>query len=145
WKPASWGALRWRFQLNDGEQLYANSLPGYSLWIASANCLASARSGFAVSNHSMSAYCAYARPRAIAASTPSLLTKKPSGDRSPVHQRRAYSTTALVSRPARWAWGRALRRVSTPQTSAASRAAMRLVTNSLVGTRTLPPRWPHFL
>src|SRR5213592_2033109 len=54
-KEASCASFRWRFQLNDGEQLYASSFPGYSLWIASANCFASARSGFAVSNQSMSA------------------------------------------------------------------------------------------
>src|ERR1043166_9556096 len=83
WNAASWLSVRWRFQLNDGEQLYASSLPGYSRRIASENCFASARSGLAVSNHSMSAYGAYARARAIAASTPSLTTKNPSGERSP--------------------------------------------------------------
>ena len=46
--------------MNDGEQLYASSLPGYSEWIASANSLASSRSGVAVSHQSMSAYGAYA-------------------------------------------------------------------------------------
>ena len=30
---------RWRFQLKDGEQLYASSLPGNLAWIASANSL----------------------------------------------------------------------------------------------------------
>ena len=40
---------------------------------------------------------------------------------------------------------RAMSTVSTPQTSAASRAATSFVMNSLVGTSTLPPRWPHFL
>src|ERR1044072_7793995 len=81
WNEASWLSVRWRFQLNDGEQLYASSLPGYSRRIASENCFASARSGLAVSNHSMSAYGAYARARAIAASTPSLTAKNRSGRR----------------------------------------------------------------
>jgi hypothetical protein len=34
--------------------------------------------------------------------------------------------------------------VGTPATSAASRAAASVRTNWLVGTSTLPPRWPHF-
>src|ERR1043166_5572306 len=144
WNAASWLSVRWRFQLNDGEQLYASSLPGYSRRIASENCFASARSGLAVSNHSMSAYGAYARARAIAASTPSLTTKNPSGERSPVHQRRSYSSTSLVRSAALFASVRAIRIVSTPHTSAARRADTSFAMNSLVGTSTLPPRWPHF-
>ena len=47
---------RFFFQLNDGEQLYASSLPGNCLRIASANLFANARSGLPVSHHTMSAY-----------------------------------------------------------------------------------------
>ena len=35
--------------------------------------------------------------------------------------------------------------VGVPITSAASRAAVSLALASRVGTRTLPPMWPHFL
>src|SRR5436309_6269507 len=63
----------------------------------------------------------------MAAATPSLITKKPSGERSPVHQGRSYSSTSLVRRPALLASVRAMSIVSTPQTSAASRAEMSLV------------------
>ncbi len=52
--------------------MYASSLPGNSSWIAAANSLASPRAGFEVSIQTRSAYGAYARPRAIAASTPDL-------------------------------------------------------------------------
>ena len=58
---------RWRFQLNDGEQLYASSLPGNLACTASANSCASSRSGVLVSTHSMSANGAYASAREIAA------------------------------------------------------------------------------
>ena len=51
---------------NDGEQLYASSLSGYFLRIASANDLANARSGLPVSHQMRSAYAAYARPRETA-------------------------------------------------------------------------------
>ena len=39
---------------------------------------------------------------------------------------------------------RAIRIVGTPQISAASRAAISLLTNSAAGTSTLPPMCPHF-
>ena len=57
---AHWGwaadlARYLRFQLNDGEQLYASNFPGNFACIASANFCASARSGVEVSHHSMSA------------------------------------------------------------------------------------------
>ena len=67
WKEAMVASFRWRFQLKEGEQLYASSLPGCCAWMASANSRASARSGVLVSTHSMSANGAYARPRAMAA------------------------------------------------------------------------------
>src|SRR2546429_474693 len=72
------------------------------------------------------------------------MRKKPSVVRSPVTKRWSYSSQSLVSSVALLASVRAIRTVSTPHTSAASRAATSLVTNSLVGTRTFPPRWPHF-
>src|SRR6266498_1755803 len=64
------------------------------------------------------------------------MTKKPSGERSSV---------PLVNRPALFASVRVMRIVSTPHTSVASRAAISLAMNSLVGTSTFPPRCPHFL
>ena len=67
WKEAMVASLRWRFQLKEGEQLYASSLPGCLAWMAAANSRASSRSGVLVSTHSMSAKGAYARPRAMAA------------------------------------------------------------------------------
>eukprot|EP00955_Chlamydomonas_euryale_P016274 173928-Chlamydomonas_euryale.AAC.2 len=70
WKLAICASDSFFFQLNDGEQLYASSLPGYAAWIAAANSRASSMLGSLVSNHSRSAYSAYARPRAIADSRP---------------------------------------------------------------------------
>src|SRR5881397_975118 len=58
------------------------------------------------------------------------MTKKPSGERSSVHQRRSYSSMSLVNRPALFASVRAMRIVSTSHTSAASRAAISLAMNS---------------
>ena len=55
WKLAISPSERWRLQLNDGEQLYASSLPGKAPWIACANVAASSMSGVEVSNHSRSA------------------------------------------------------------------------------------------
>ncbi len=66
-------------QLKDGEQLYARSFPGYSACTASANCAASSRSGVEVSHQRRSAYGAYASARAIGASIPGWMRKKPSG------------------------------------------------------------------
>ena len=65
--------------MNDGEQLYARSLPGYCACTASANCAASSRSGVDVSHQMRSAYGAYASARAIGASIPGSTRKKPSG------------------------------------------------------------------
>jgi len=65
WNSAIVASSRWLFQLKDGEQLYASSLPGNLAWTASANSCASPRSGVDVSIQSMSAYGAYARPRAM--------------------------------------------------------------------------------
>ena len=97
-----------------------------------------------VSNQTMSAYGAYASDRAIAASIPSRTQKKPSGVRSPVRNSASAGSASLVTSFALSASVRAIRTVGTPHTSAASRAAFRVRTNWLVGTRTLPPRWPHF-
>src|SRR3989441_7616799 len=144
WNAAIWALVRCFFQLKDGEQLYACSLRGNLACTASAKQRASSMSGFEVSNHKRSAYSAYARARAIAASTPLLTWKNPSVVRSPVRKRRSYSSQSLVSRVALLASVRATRIVSTPHTSAARRAAMSFVMNSLVGTSTLPPRCPHF-
>ena len=81
---------------------------------------------------------------AIAALIPSLTRKKPSGVRSPVQNCLSTGSTSEVSRPAPSASVRAMRIVGTPETSAARRAATSERTNWEVGTRTLPPRWPHF-
>ena len=51
---------------------------------------------------------------------------------------------SLVSRLAESASVRATTRVGTSATSAASRAATSVRMCWLVGTSTLPPRWPHF-
>lgn len=75
---------------------------------------------------------------------PSLTRKKPSGVRSPVQNCRSTGSTSEVSSPAPSASVRAIRIVGTPETSAARRAATSERTNCEVGTRTLPPRWPHF-
>ena len=53
-------------QLNEGDRLYASILSGNSAWIASANCLASARSAVLVSIQRMSANGAAASDLAIA-------------------------------------------------------------------------------
>jgi len=74
------------FQLKEGEQLYASMASGCSARIASAKRLASARSGVEVSHQIRSAYGAYARPRAMAASSVAVTWKKPSGVRSPVQK-----------------------------------------------------------
>ena len=70
WKLAMAGSLSLRFQLKEGLQLYASSLPGNLAWMAVANSRASSMSGVDVSTHSMSANGAYARPRATAACPP---------------------------------------------------------------------------
>ena len=80
----------------------------------------------------------------MAASTPSRTRKNPSAVRSPVTKRWSYSSQSLVSNVALLASVRAIRIVSTPHTSVARRAATSFVMNSLVGTSTFPPRWPHF-
>ena len=64
--------------------------------------------------------------------------------RSPVQKGRSRSSTSLVSSVAESASVRATTSVGTSSTSAASRAAASVRTNWLVGTSTLPPRWPHF-
>jgi hypothetical protein len=57
---------------------------------------------------------------------------------------RSTSSTSLVSRVADSASVRATSIVGTPRTSAARRAALRVLMNCDVGTSTLPPRCPHF-
>ncbi|CFO09274.1 Uncharacterised protein [Bordetella pertussis] len=47
---------RFFFQLNEGEQLYASSLPGNWRWTASANLRAYSRLGVEVSHQIRSAY-----------------------------------------------------------------------------------------
>ena len=81
---------------------------------------------------------------AIAALIPSLTRKKPSGVRSPVQNCLSTGSTSEVSKPAPRASVRAISSVGTPETSAAKRAATSERTNWEVGTRTFPPRWPHF-
>ena len=51
---------------------------------------------------------------------------------------------SLVSSVALFASVRAMTSVGTPITSAASRAADSVRMNCDVGSRTFPPRWPHF-
>src|ERR671927_462941 len=75
---------------------------------------------------------------------PSWTRKKPSAVRSPVRNSASYGSTSLVTSVALSASVRATRIVGTPATSAASRAAFSVRTKWLVGTSTLPPRWPHF-
>ena len=101
-------------------------------------------SGVDVSNQRMSAYGAYASERAIAAARPSRTRKKPSAVRSPVMNSASYGSTSLVSSAALSASVRETSTVGTPSTSAARRAAFSVRTKWLVGTSTLPPRWPHF-
>jgi hypothetical protein len=55
WKLAISSSESFFSQLNDGEQLYARSLPGNFSWIASANSRASSRFGSEVSHHTTSA------------------------------------------------------------------------------------------
>ncbi len=86
WNDAIVASSRCFFQLNDGEQLYARSLPGNCACTASANCAASSRSGVDVSHQRTSAYGAYASARAIGASIPGVMRKKPSDVRSPVDE-----------------------------------------------------------
>src|SRR5581483_8475016 len=135
---------RFRLQLNEGEQLYARSLPGNASWTPSANALASPRSGREVSHHRTSANGAYARHRAIAASSPFRTRKNPSTVRWPVRNGRSRGSASFVSSVAASASVRATSTVGTPRTSAARRAAVSVATNWPVGTRTLPPRCPHF-
>jgi hypothetical protein len=66
------------------------------------------------------------------------------GVRSPVRNSWSRSSTSLVISVALSASVRATRIVGTSHTSAASRAAVSVRTNWLVGTSTLPPRCPHF-
>jgi hypothetical protein len=56
WKLAISASESFFFQLNEGEQLYASSLPGNFSWMASANSFACSRSGVEVSHHTTSAY-----------------------------------------------------------------------------------------
>ena len=64
--------------------------------------------------------------------------------RSPVRKAWSRSSTSLVISVALSASVRATSTVGTSQTSAARRAATSVRMNWLVGTSTLPPRWPHF-
>ena len=77
-------------------------------------------------------------------STPPRTLKKPSRVCSPVRNSWSAGSMSLVSRVAASASVREMRTVGTPSTSAARRAALSVPTNCAVGTRTLPPRWPHF-
>ena len=81
----------------------------------------------------------------MGASSPGLVTKNPSAVRSPVSRARSRSSTSLVTRLALRASVRAITTVSAPMTSAASLAARSVARCCDVGTRTLPPMWPHFL
>ena len=72
------------------------------------------------------------------------MRKKPSAVRSPVQNGRSRWSTSEVSSLALSASVRAMSSVGTPSTSAARRAAISVRMNWLVGTSTLPPRWPHF-
>jgi hypothetical protein len=58
WNLAMVASSRFFFQLKDGEQLYASSLPGNLAWMASAKSLANFRSGVPVSHQIRSAYSA---------------------------------------------------------------------------------------
>ena len=75
---------------------------------------------------------------------PLRIRKKPSAVRSPVTNGRSRSSTSLVISVAECASVRATTRVGTPQTSAASRAALSVLMCCPVGMSTFPPRWPHF-
>ena len=75
---------------------------------------------------------------------PGLSRKKPSAVRSPVMNSRSRSSTSAVISLALSASVRASTKVGVPQTSAASRAAIRLRSWAAVGISTLPPMWPHF-
>src|SRR5436190_2169481 len=112
--------------------------------MASAKARASSRSGDDVSHHSMSAYGAYARPRAIAAESPPSMRKNPSAVLSPVRNAWSLGSASLVTRRALFASVRATRTVGTRMTCEARRAATSFWMNSPVGTTTLPPRCPHF-
>ncbi len=144
WKSAISASLRFLRQLKEGEQLYASILPGNCAWMPAAKARASSRSGVEVSHQMRSAYGAYARPRAMASSTPQRTPKKPSGVRSPVRKGRSRASTSDVTRRAECASVRPMMTVGTPATSAARRAATRLRTAAAAGMSTLPPRWPHF-
>ena len=72
------------------------------------------------------------------------MRKKPSGVRSPVRNGRSRSSTSLVSSWALLASVRATISVGTPETSAASRAAVSVRMKAEVGMSTLPPMCPHF-
>jgi hypothetical protein len=82
----------------------------------------------------------------MAVSTPPRRWKKPSGVRPRSRSMKGSSAGSAsdMMRFAEWASVRAIRMVGTPMTSAASRAELRVRTKVLVGTSTLPPRWPHF-
>ena len=78
-------------------------------------------------------------------SRPPVMRKKPSGVRSPV--KNALVARVDVGREELRAVGvgaRDERPSGTSSTSAARRAATSVRMNWLVGTSTLPPRWPHF-
>src|SRR5439155_78250 len=109
-----------------------------SRWcLVAVNAFASPRSGVDVSNHSTSAYGAYASERAIAAPSPSRTRKKPSLVRSPVTNSASRSSTSLVRSVALSASVRATSTVGTFRTSAARRAAASVRMNCEVGTSTL--------
>ena len=116
---------RFFFQLNDGEQLYASSLPGNCLRMPSANCFACARSGVEVSHQTRSAYGAYARPRAMAVSTPALDAVEALGRALALDDERPVALVDVAREQLRavGVGARDERRVGTPQTSAARRAA----------------------
>src|SRR5206468_4038732 len=71
----------------------------------------------------MSAYGAYARPRAIAAESPPSMRKNPSAVLSPVRNAWSLGSASLVTRRTLFASVRATRTVGTPMTSEARRAA----------------------
>ena len=124
--------------------MYANNWLGFSFSIASANSRAKPKSGLPVSHQTKSAYGAYAKPRDIDCSSPFFTTKKPSDVLLPVTNGASYESTSEVRRFAASASVLANNTVGTSITSAASRAETSFWTASCVGTRTLPPIWPHF-
>src|SRR5216683_2010216 len=77
-------------------------------------------------------------------SAPSRTRKYPSAVRSPVQNARSRGSISDVSSVALSASVRATMRVGMSNTSAARRAALSTRMKCCVGTRTFPPRCPHF-